>query len=408
MSITGFNATPTEIARVLHVIPSVSPKHGGPSFALPLITRASALQGLRTTIATTDDNGPGERLRVQLNELVPHQQGETGILYFKKNTEFYKVSLGLRRWLRAHVTDFDVVHIHALFSYSSYAAATAARRNGIPYVVRPLGVLNRWGIDNRRRAIKKLSLKLVELPILRNAAAVHFTSEAEQTEAIEAVPDLAKIRSAVIPLPIEMPATLASARRFNSHSGACVLFLSRIDKKKGIELLLEAFARVAQQGTNVRLLVAGAGEPGYVDSLKQKAKDLRISQCVEWRGFVEGKAKAAAFNEADVFVLPSYSENFGIAAAEALAAGVPSVISSRVAVGAAAGGAGAAVAIEPTVDRIAAALMLLLSGPQLRRKLSEKAVAFVRENYSFEAVGCQLAELYNRVERGTSPPQQNL
>src|SRR5256714_2353929 len=246
--------------RVLHVIPSVSPTQGGPSFALPLFTSAIAQQGATVTVATTDDDRPGSRLDVPLNEFVPGKGGATYI-YFRKNTEFYKISRGLGRWLRRHVGEYDVVHIHALFSFASFAAARAARRAGVPYIVRPLGVLNRWGLENRRRFVKRWSLKTIELPILRGAAAIHYTAEAERTEAAAAHPDIASLRSAVIPIPVEpTPSTRAMdiQTRFPITAGRrVILFLSRLDRKKGIELLLSAFQELRQEFPDALLVIAG-------------------------------------------------------------------------------------------------------------------------------------------------------
>src|SRR2546423_1293778 len=207
--------------RVLHVIPSVSPRHGGPSVALPLFAKAAAARGATITIATTDDDGPGRRLDVPLNQFVAGRGG-ANYIYFQKTTESYKVSLGLGRWLRSHVADYDVVHLHALFSYSSYAAARAARRAGVPYIVRPLGVLNRWGLENRRRLLKQWSLRLIELPILRGAAAIHYTAEAEREDAADAHPNISSIRAAVIPIPVEpvpLPDSSEAEKRFPITAG---------------------------------------------------------------------------------------------------------------------------------------------------------------------------------------------
>src|SRR5207302_2043641 len=88
-------------------------------------------------------------------------------------------------WLSEKASNYDLIHVHAVFSYTSVCAGKIARRNGIPYIVRPLGVLNRWGMRNRRRLVKSLSFRLLEKPLLNNAAAIHYTSEQERIEAEE-------------------------------------------------------------------------------------------------------------------------------------------------------------------------------------------------------------------------------
>ena len=383
--------------RVLHVIPSVSPSQGGPSFALPLFAKAAAERGATITVSTTDDDGPGAHLDVPLNQFVPGPGGATCI-YFRKNTEAYKVSLGLARWLRHHVAEYDVVHIHALFSFSSYVAARAARRAGVPYVVRPLGVLNRWGMENRRRMLKQWSLKLVELPILRSAAAIHYTAEAERREAAGAHPDIASVRSVVIPIPIESAprSTLNEAhRRFPiTASRRVILFLSRLHVKKGIELLLRAFAQVRAKFPDALLVVAGNGEPGYVETLRETASRLGCERDVFWPGFVAGEDKTALLASATLFVLPSFSENFGIAAAEALAAGVPCILSDQIAIARDAGQESAAIVVPCDEAAIATAIGQLLESETVREQLGQAGRAFIARHFSIEAVGATLIELY--------------
>lgn len=385
--------------KVLHVIPSLSPKHGGPSAALPAIARALIARGVEVTIATTDDDGAGCRIDVPIGELTRDVDGAERI-HFRKNTEFYKVSLGLRQWLRAHGHDFDLVHIHALFSFSSVAAAHAAKRGRVPYVVRPLGVLNRWGMENRRRAIKAWSLRLIDLPILRGAATIHYTAEAERREAAEAHPTIGSLPSVVIPLPVAM----SDAAWGSVHDAAdadakapVVLFLSRIDQKKGIELLLEAFAGVRKDFPDAVLMLAGDGDPNYVAALRTKAESLGIAANCRWPGFLSGAAKARAFSEATLFVLPSYSENFGIAAAEALAAGIPCVLSENVAVAEDARTADAALLVRCDERDIAGAIRKVLSDQQLCKQLARRGRELVREKFSPDAVGLRLVQLYEEL-----------
>src|SRR5262249_32461768 len=149
-----------------------------------------------------------------------------------------------------------VVHIHALFSYSTVAAAIAACRNDTPYIVRPLGTLNRWGLRNRRPRLKEVSFRLIESRILRNAALIHFTSEQERQEAAELGVNCS---SAIIPNPIPyaednsiVPGAFR-ARHPELLDQTVILFLSRFDRKKGLDLLISAFARARRQHPNSML-----------------------------------------------------------------------------------------------------------------------------------------------------------
>ena len=389
--------------KVLHVIPSVSPKHGGPSAALPAMARALIAQGVEVTIATTDDDGRGCRLHVPIGTLTNDVDGVQRI-HFRKSTEFYKVSLGLGRWLRRSVSEFDVVHVHALFSYPSVAAARAAKAADVPYVVRALGVLNRWGMENRRRMVKHWSLRFVEMPVLRSASMIHYTANAERREAAEAHPEIAEMKSIVIPLPVELPGMEQTASPAAAdgavRGGPVILFLSRIDPKKGVELLLRAFEEIQREVADAVLMLAGDGEREYIDGLKKEVDRLGIGHSVIWAGFLAGELKASALRGATVFVLPSYSENFGIAAAEALAAGVPSILSENVAVADYAKAADAALVVPCEDGAIAAALRQLLAEEELRVHLASNGRNLVRNKFSSEAVGRSLRELYEELTKG--------
>src|SRR5437762_2322947 len=133
-----------KLSKVLHVIPSVGPLRGGPSEVIRTMVRGLAETGLEVHVATTDDNGRG-RLDVPLGVPVP-EDGAT-YWYFSRQTRFYNFSWPVSRWLAGHVQQYDLVHIHALFSYTTLPAAVYSRRLGVPYIIRPLGTLNRWGMQ---------------------------------------------------------------------------------------------------------------------------------------------------------------------------------------------------------------------------------------------------------------------
>ena len=280
------------------------------------IARALSQAGMEVHVATTDDNGP-ERLKVPLG--LPQDEEGATFWYFPRQTSFYNFSWPLTRWLAQNVKEFDLVHIHALFSYAALPAAVLARRAGVPYIVRPLGTLNRWGMQNRRRWLKRLSFRLIESRIMAGAAGIHYTCEQEQVEASELG---VSCNSLIIPNAVDLPDGEVRPLRAPS-SRKVILFLSRFDRKKGLDLLFEAFAQVRNKGLNAVLVLAGDGDPTLVAQLKRDAERLDIASDVTWAGFLTGDDKWKALGDADVFVLPSYSENFGVALVEALAFGLP-------------------------------------------------------------------------------------
>jgi glycosyltransferase involved in cell wall biosynthesis len=365
------------------------------------MARSLTRLGVRVDVVTTDDNGPGSRAEVALG--IPVQRDGWNAFYFPKQTEFYKYSRPLSRWLAEHVRDYDVIHIHALFSFSSTSAARHARRTGVPYAVRPLGVLNQWGRENRRRCLKALSMRFVEGPILRHAAAMHYTSEAERREAEQAG---AEARAIVIPIGIDTepfqtaPDAELFLRRFPEARGKqLVLFLSRLDPKKGLDLLLPAFAELQRGHPDTMLVLAGTGETDFVESLHVMARQLGIANSIIWTGFVTGADKLAAFAASSVFALPSYSENFGIALVEAMAAGIACVTTEGVAVSEDIRSRSAGLVVETKASSIAQAIGRLLGDSELREQCAANARALVRERYSLDGMGAALQQFYGSMTR---------
>jgi len=386
----------------LHVIPSLSRKHGGPSYAVRAMARALRPLGVDLTIATTDDDGDDARLNVPLGQ--PIEEDGINVYYFRRELLPYKISFGLVRWLRSNVAQFDLVHIHALFSFSSTVAGHYAYRKGVPYVIRPLGVLNIYGLENRRPVLKKLSMPLVESRILRYSAAIHYTSQAERMEAAAISNEIATHRSVVVPLPIEQQKGNVDdfRKRFPQVANKrVVLFLSRIDAKKGIELLLDAFASVDPQLNDIVLVIAGAGSASYQQALQERAKELRIADRVVWAGHLDGEIKAGAFAAAEVFVLSSHSENFGIAAAEAITCGVPTIVSDQVAISDEIRTSDAGIVVRADAKELALAIQRVLADREFASRLSANAMRLAAARYAPVAVGRQLRELYDSISSET-------
>jgi glycosyltransferase involved in cell wall biosynthesis len=359
--------------------------------------RVLAGRGVEVVTATTDDDGHGARLATPLG--VPVVDECATRFYFSRQTATYKVSLPLLGWLRREVPQFDVVHVHALFSFAPVAAAMVARRAGVPYIIRPLGVLNRYGMVKRRSLPKAVSVRLIEGRLLRDASFVHFTAEQEQQEAgALGVP----LRGRIVPLGIEAmpeasPAPFLEA--FPGQGGQRLLFMSRVDPKKNIEALLEALATCRRAFPRVSLVICGDGDRGYLARLKLLAEAWDIADCVTWAGHVEGAMKASAFAASDLFVLPSFSENFGIAVVEALSAGLPCILGEGVAVARDVADADAGMSVPPTADAVACAISRALSDDAWRARAGARARQLAASRYSLAAMGQGLVDMYAAARR---------
>jgi glycosyltransferase involved in cell wall biosynthesis len=370
--------------RILHVIPSIGPLRGGPSIAMGVMARALRDAGVAVDVATTNDND-SELLNVPVG--VPVNENGVRYWYFERTAHPYTTSTGLARWLRGNIRNYDIAHTHALFSFSTSVCAALARSNRIPYIVRPLGTLARYGMA-QHTLLKQLSWSLFEKNVLLKAAAVHFTSEAEREEAER----LGRWRSMVVPLGVQPLAVSAAP----SAAPLTFLFLSRLHPKKRIELLLEAFAEVRKARPDVRLLIAGGGAASYASQLRELASRLRIADAVSWPGYVSGAAKVALFEQSHVFVLPSINENFGIAAVEALGAGLPVIVTRGVAIHREVTDHHAGMVVEDTATSLADG-MRQLADEGLRTTMARNAVRLARDKFSIEAMQRGLLAMYEQV-----------
>jgi glycosyltransferase involved in cell wall biosynthesis len=277
-------------------------------------------------------------------------------------------------------------------------SAAIARLKSVPYVVRPLGVLNRWGLGSGRAWAKRLSIRWIESGILRRAAAVQFSSMKERAETAEVC---ALGKTAVIANPVEFdpPVERGLFRALYPSIGGrrIVLFLARLDPVKGIELLLDAFRIVREANPQVVLAIAGSGDPGYQQTLRARAERLGIAADVIWTGFLDRTAKAQALADADVFVVPSQSESFGLAAVEALAAGVPTVMTNGVGIADEVASNGAGIIVPANSRALASAIERILSEPELAARLSHRGVSLVRSRYQSDAVAAQVMQLYAEI-----------
>ncbi len=390
--------------RILQIVPSVSLVYGGPSQMVLGLSAALAKAGVDLTLLTTNSNGDAGQppLDVPLNQSIP--QNGYQIRYFPCSPfRRYKFSLDLLRWLASNASGYDLAHLHALFSPVTTAAATVARFQKLPYILRPLGTLDPADLQKKRQ-LKQIYGTLLEKPNLAGAAAVHFTStqEAKISERYGV-----KTKDLVIPLGVDKPSAmpelgLARQKWDIPTDTPILLFMSRIDPKKGLDLLLPALKNLQAQGIKFHFVLAGANpqEPEYEQKIQQQIQQSSLAKCSTITGFVRGEMKQALLQDADVFVLPSYYENFGIAVAEALAVGTPVVISDQVHIWQDIEKAEAGWIASCDVASLTEALHSALQSSEVRQQKGEKASHLAQKNYSWDAIAQQLILAYEGILAG--------
>jgi len=314
--------------KLLHIISSTNPQSGGPIEGVRQLYAPLGDLGVSVEIACCDTpDSPWHAA----NGMPPvHALGPSRLTY--------AYTPHLVPWLRQNASRFDAVIVNGLWQYGGLAVRQALMGSRVPYFVFTHGMLDPW--FKRTYPLKHLKKWLYwpwgEYRVLRDARAVIFTCEEERLLARQSF-WLYRVKETVTAFGTSSPPThgheLAQgflAAHPNLQGKRIALFLSRIQEKKGCDLLLDAFAQVARQDEQLHLVMAGPDQIGWAASLKAQAERLGIASRISWPGMLQGDAKWGAFYAAEVFCLPSHQENFGIVVAEALACGKPVLISNKV------------------------------------------------------------------------------
>ena len=368
--------------RVLHVIPSVAERSGGPATAIVPMCRALQQEGIEVQLVTTDAG-------LHSDAIASEYKGVPAMFFPSQLGESFKYSRPLAAWLRSNTRQFSLTHIHAVFNHSSVAAAHACHRDRVPYVVRPLGTLDPWSIRHKYLR-KRLFWQALGKGMLRRAAAVHYTTEAEKLATQEL---FGLNHGKVIALGIDTKAVTTLSR--DKAGDPYVLVLSRLHPKKSLDVLIDAFLAVVQESkfARWRLVIAGDGPADYVETLKRRAAG---SDRVTFTGWLDGEKKDAVLSCASLLALPSHQENFGLCVMEALSHSVPVLLSPHVNLAEeivlANAGWIATVSKEALEARLAEAL-----GDQEELARRGRAGKQLSQKYSWKNTAKGLADLYRSI-----------
>jgi glycosyltransferase involved in cell wall biosynthesis len=392
---------PAGPVRFLHIITSLSPADGGPPEMLRQLATNYDELGDSVEVATVD--APEARY---LRDL-PFR-----VHAFGPRKSPYAFSFSLLRWLWNNAGRFDFIIINNVWLFPALAGCAAALNARVPYAVFTHGALDVFFKQRYpQKHLKKLLYWPLQYPVLRLAKAVLFTSQLERQRALPSFwPN--RWNSVVVPYGTNPPAvgSLLQQEAFYFLAPALrgrrfLLFLSRIHEKKGCDLLIEAFARIAAEYPDVDLAIAGPDQVNLQEKLMAQVKRAGLEQRVHWPGMLLGPAKMGAYQSAEAFVLPSHQENFGIVVAEALACGLPVLISDQVNIWPEIVESGAGLVEPDTLEGTTRLLRRWLAMPREERSaIQGRAQITFRERFSLRRTAEVLHALAapHRKERGQS------
>ncbi len=380
--------------KLLHVLPTLDPTGGGPMEGVLQSSLACIRMGHRVDVATFDapDAAFLADYPLRVHALGPPRSG-------------YGYTAAYVPWLKAHAKDYDAVVVNGLWQYHALGAWRVLHDADVPYYVFPHGMLDPW--FRKAYPLKHLKKWLywpwADYRVLRDARAVLFTCEEEKLLARQSF-GLYRAREVVVSFGTSPPPVDANRLRetfFVSHPAMrgkrLFLFLSRIHEKKGCDLLIEAFARVAGLDERLQLVMAGPDHTGLVPRLQARATELGIAERISWVGMLSDDVKWGAFHAAETFVLPSHQENFGIAVAEALGCGLPVLISDKVNIWREISDGRAGLVDRDTVDGCERTLRTWLAmSPDERDGMKARGVALFHERFTVDAMAGSLIDVIER------------
>ena len=375
--------------KILHVTEAYSPLHGGSAEVPFQLARQLAGRGHEVTVYTSDHQLTRDYLDTASGVTVRTFRTWSSL------ANFY-FTPGMAGAARKTIRDFDVVHLHNFRTFQNIVFHRHARRAGVPYVLSPYGSLARV---MGKQAVKRLYDAAWGYRVIRDAARLIATQPTEAAQFVELGGDKAKIVQIPNSLKIEDYDKLPPAGSFREKFGVTedhlVLFLGRIAEIKGLDILAKATAGLVREGLSVRLVIAGP-DGGYREALDKLIAQLGFGANVLFTGFITAEDKLAAYVDADVYVLPSWYESFGITVLESAACGTPVILTENCQI------AGLVkdvfgLVVQYDENDLQRALLELLTDEDLRQRLGEKGRSVVREDYTWERCLRQTENVYEEV-----------
>jgi glycosyltransferase involved in cell wall biosynthesis len=391
--------------KILHFIPVYKPawQYGGPVRSVSTLCESLAACGERVVVATTTSGLCGQH-RITWNLECPTIVDGVEVYYFARNPfPLYIESPSLRKHIRSLMVDADLVHLSGVWQPLSLSVTTTARRLKKPYVCSLRGTINSWAW--KQRTIRhRLYWTLFESHQLSRASALHMTSDMEREDAVSRGIGIGQ-KVFVVPNSIDSSQFVRSehlAWRFRESVSASdaqklMLYLGRLHAKKGIDLFLNSAAAVLRETPDWLFLIVGPSENGYRDKLMSQVQRLGLSSKVRFVDLVAGTDRLGALSAADLFILTSHTENFGMSVVEAMAASVPVLISDRVGICKEIRSDGAGYITGQDHASIRSALITLISDAGLRSFYAANGRKCVLQRFDTAAVAQQMRASYREL-----------
>jgi glycosyltransferase involved in cell wall biosynthesis len=376
--------------------------YGGPVKSISQLCEALVQRGNHVTVLTTNANGE-TALNVQVNHIVNVDGVEVSYMErspWAPRRYFYAPNMG--EVCERFMPSTDVLYICATWTYPMIPAARIAGKFHKPYIMSPRGDLMEWSLQ-QKSIKKKIYLRLIEKRLIRDAAAIHCTSqdEMEQYQRLNF-----QSPAFIVPNGVDLtqfsalPARGALRKKLGiSDSAAISLFVGRLHKMKGLDRAVTEFASVARARTDTHLIVAGLDEDGSGVFAQEQVKQLDLQERVHFLGALYGNDLLQAYADSDLFVLLSHRENFGMAVVEAMASGLPVLLSGEVALSSDITKYRAGIVVDVKKESVAQSWLELLNDKNKREELRHNGMRLAREKFSSDKIAEQMEKVFDKIAR---------
>lgn len=391
--------------KVLHIIPSYYPaiQLGGPIQSVHEINKALVKKGTPVHVFTLI---AGLEISKEIKPNVWFEFDGVKVKYldYVKITR-YNYSFSFLLNVFKNIKNYDLVHLTGIWNFPILAGSLCSIFYNKPFIISPRGSLYEETVNLKRSRIKKIYLKLFSRFFLKKASVIHYTSK-DEFEKVERFLQIGK-KSTIIHNGIDLKTIfqMKNDELFESkfpelRDRKYILSLGRITKKKGFDLLIPAMKKIVENRKGIFLIIAGPDDEGYLNEVKKIINENNLERNIVFTGLIDGELKWSVYRHAEIFVLPSYSENFGNTVVEAMACGTPVVVTNKVGISRELQQNDSGIIVDTTVDSLCNGIHLLLTNKKLREKIINNSQAMIKQFFDIDCVASQMLDGYKQILNG--------
>lgn len=380
--------------KILHITPSYCPatKYGGPISSIHLLNKAFQKKSIKINVITTNAGID----KIKFNTWLKYEN--INVKYIKYyGYEYYNFSPQMILEILRLVNKYDIITMSSVWCFPTLIGGIVSILFKKPYIIFPHGALSSYSINIKSKLKKIIYFNIIIKYILKRAAKIRYTTKLEYETSIFSNNN--NNNYIILPHGIDLYNHLENSVTFSTNMNfpsKYILFMGRLHPIKGLDILLEAFKKITFEYKDIYLIVAGAGG-NYFHQLNQFIENNNLNDKVRFIGFISGKLKSKLIKNATLFVIPSYYENFCLAAVEAMSYGLPIIISNKVGIYSEIEKYNAGIVVDTNSESLYRGIKTLLVDNKLRKTISINGKKLVEKYYNIDKIADEMINIFNEI-----------